>query len=78
MENPEKYAPQYGGYCANTLTLNKLVGTNPDAWTLHNGKLFLNNNLGGRKTWRKDKDGNIEKADNNWPPHLEKLLAKAK
>ena len=78
VESPERYAPQYGGYCAYALSQNKLVGTDPDAWTVYDDKLYLNNNLAGREKWRKDKRGYILKADEYWPAHLEKLLAKAK
>ncbi len=78
IEDPERYAPQYGGYCAYALSQNKLVGTDPDAWTIYNDRLYVNNNLKGRERWRQDKDGYIVKADAFWPVHLEQLLAKAK
>jgi YHS domain-containing protein len=77
-DNPEQYAPQYGGYCAYALSQNKLVGTDPDAWTIYNDKLYLNKNLKSRERWRKDKDGYIARADQYWPAHLEQLLSKAK
>ena len=78
IEDPERYAPRYGGYCAYALSQNKLVGTDPDAWTIYDDRLYVNNNLKGRERWREDKDGYIAKADAYWPGHLEKLLAKAK
>jgi len=78
IEDPERYAPRYGGYCAYALSQNKLVGTDPDAWTIYGDRLYVNNNLKGRKRWRQDKDGYIVKADGYWPEHLEKLLAKVK
>lgn len=78
IEDPERYAPRYGGYCAYALSQNKLVGTDPDAWTIYGDRLYVNNNLNGREKWRQDKDGYITQADVYWPRHLEKLLAKAK
>ena len=78
IEDPERYAPRYGGYCAYALSQNKLVGTDPDAWTIYGDRLYLNNNLNGRERWRKDKKGYISKADAFWPEHLERILAKAK
>ena len=40
--NPEKYAPQYGGYCAYGLSNGYKAPTDADAWTIDNGKLYLN------------------------------------
>jgi YHS domain-containing protein len=40
--NPEKYAPQYGGYCAQATSEGNLAVTQPDAWKIVNGKLYLN------------------------------------
>src|SRR3546814_1471132 len=43
-ENPEKYAPQYGGYCAYGVAQGNLVRTEPDQFTVLNGRLYLNYN----------------------------------
>ncbi len=65
--NPEKYAPQYGGYCAYGLSRGYKATTEADAFTIVNGKLYLNYNLDVRSEWNKDQKGYIEKADKNWP-----------
>lgn len=65
--NPEKYAPQYGGYCAYGLSNGYKAATEPDAWTIESGKLYLNYNLDVRKEWDKNRKERIEKADKNWP-----------
>ncbi|WP_276500358.1 YHS domain-containing (seleno)protein [Terrimonas pollutisoli] len=65
--NPEKYAPQYGGYCAYGLSNGYKAPTSADAWTIENGKLYLNYNLKVREEWNKDRQQRIEKADKNWP-----------
>lgn len=65
--NPEKYAPQYGGYCAFGLSDGHKAPTDADAWTIENGKLYLNYNLQVRNEWAKEKKQRIEKADKNWP-----------
>jgi YHS domain-containing protein len=65
--SPEKYAPQYGGYCAYGTSRGYKATTSPDAFTIINGKLYLNYNLQVRNTWDKDRQAFIEKADNNWP-----------
>jgi hypothetical protein len=65
--NPEKYAPQYGGYCAYGCSGGYKAKTSPDAWTIDNGKLYLNYNTGVRTLWDKDRANYILKADSNWP-----------
>jgi YHS domain-containing protein len=66
-KEPEKYAPQYGGYCAYGVSQGYAVKIEPDAWTIVNGKLYLNYDRGVQKTWEKDIPGYIAKADKNWP-----------
>jgi YHS domain-containing protein len=65
--NPEKYAPQYGGYCAYGLSNGYKAPTDADAWSIENGKLYLNYNTEVREMWNKEKKERIEKADKNWP-----------
>ena len=66
LANPSAYAPQYGGYCSHAVSLGALVPTDPDAWTIFNGKLYLNASLAVRAIWLTDKELNIIKADKNW------------
>lgn len=65
--NPGKYAPQYGGYCAYGLSNGYKATTEANAWTIDNGKLYLNYNLDVRKEWDKNRKERIGKADKNWP-----------
>ena len=69
--DPEKYAPQYGGFCAFGMSRGYAVSTEPDAWYIEDGKLYLNHNLAVRKTWLKDIPGYIEKANPVWAEKLE-------
>ena len=69
--SPQKYAPAYGGYCAYAVSNGYTASTDPDAWTIHNGKLYLNYSIGVRAKWSKDIPGNIRKANANWPKVLE-------
>lgn len=64
--DPERYAPQYGGFCAYAMSKGFVVSTNPEAWTIVDSKLYLNYSLGVRKTWLKDVPGYIEKGDTHW------------
>ena len=64
---PAKYAPQYGGYCAFGLASGYKAPVEPDAWTVVDGKLYLNYNRSVRSRWSTDIPGFIRKADANWP-----------
>jgi YHS domain-containing protein len=69
--DPAKYAPQYGGYCAYAVAKGSTAKAEPDAWTIHAGKLYLNFDRSVRAIWEKDIPGYIKKADANWPGVLE-------
>jgi YHS domain-containing protein len=64
---PERYAPQYGGYCAYAVSKGRTASIDPDAWKIVDGKLYLNYNRLIQKWWERDVPGNIVKADKNWP-----------
>ncbi len=70
-DNPEKYIPQYGGYCAYAIALKSdKVSINPKAFEIKNGKLYLFYDAWGKNTlefWKKENNAFlIEKADENW------------
>ncbi|HEV8515159.1 MAG TPA: YHS domain-containing (seleno)protein [Cyclobacteriaceae bacterium] len=65
--NPEKYAPQYGGYCAYGTSEGHKAPTQPDAFTIVNNKLYLNYNKDVKVEWSKNQKERIVKADQNWP-----------
>ena len=69
--NPQRYAPQYGGYCAYAVSQGALADGDPRLWKVVNGKLYLNLNKRIQRTWKADITGYITKADNNWPKVLE-------
>ncbi len=64
--NPERYAPQFGGHCANGLSKGKLVAADPEEWTIVDDKLYMNYNRPARDDWRANKAVMIEKATSNW------------
>ena len=64
--NPEKYAPQFGGYCAYGASQNHKAPTEPEAFTITEGKLYLNYNEAVKSKWSKDHKALIKKADENW------------
>ena len=65
--DPQRYAPQFGGYCAWAVAEGYTASTVPDAWTLHDGKLYLNFSRGVRRRWERDIPGNIARGEANWP-----------
>jgi len=64
---PDKYAPQYGGYCAYGVALGALFPVDVSTWQVRDGKLYLNLNPEILKAFNKDLEKNITKADKNWP-----------
>ena len=70
-ENPEMYAPQYGGYCAWAVSRGYTARIDPDAWSIYEGKLYLNYSLRIRRQWSADIPGNVALGDANWPGVLE-------
>ena len=65
--DPEKYSPQYGGYCAYAVADGKTVGIDPEAFDIVDGKLYLNYSKKIQERWKGDRDNFISKADEVWP-----------
>jgi YHS domain-containing protein len=67
-QDPAKYAPQYGGFCAYGVVNGVLSGIegNPDAFVVYKGKLYICGNQAALKSFKSDIDSNIDKADTNW------------
>lgn len=70
MGNPRAYAPKYGGYCAYAMSKGAIAATDPEAWTIHENKLYLNFSLNVRGLWRESIEENIELANGYWPEVL--------
>lgn len=65
--NPEKYLPQYGGYCAFAVSKGFTKPVDPDYWHIVDGKLYLNYNFFADRKWRNDRAAAIAQGDVNWP-----------
>lgn len=65
-EDPERYAPQYGGYCAYGVAQDYLVKIEPENWTIVNDKLYLNYDDEVQSLWEADISGFIQSADENF------------
>ena len=72
--NPDKYAPQFGGWCAFAVSRGYTASVDPKAWSIVNGKLYLNYSLSVREQWNEDIPGNITLGQRNWPGLKAKLL----
>jgi len=71
-QDPAKYEPVFGGYCAYGVSRNKLVQIDVDAFQIVDGKLLLQYSKGVRDDFNQDAKGNLAKADANWPGLLAK------
>ena len=68
--DPEKYAPQFGGYCAYAVSQGATAKGDPEVWTVVDGKLYLNLSTEVKALWSADIPGFITKAKANWPAVL--------
>jgi YHS domain-containing protein len=64
--DPEKFAPQYGGYCAYGVAQGNLVSIEPDKFKIIDGKLYLNYDADVQQKWLKDPAGFVKKADSQF------------
>ncbi|MFD2255249.1 YHS domain-containing (seleno)protein [Luteolibacter algae] len=67
VAHPEKYVPQFGGYCAYGVAVGAVFPVDIETWQVRDGKLYLNLNPEILKEFNKDFAGNIAKAGENWP-----------
>ena len=67
LANPQKYAPQFGGYCAFAVSRGTTADIDPKQWAVVNGKLYLNNNSFAQSLWNRERPGNIAAGEINWP-----------
>ncbi len=67
VHDPAQYAPQYGGFCAFGMASGYKAATDPAAFMIVDGKLYLNYNRDIQKQWSADIPGFVVKANKNWP-----------
>ena len=68
--DPVKFAPKYGGYCAYAVSKGYTAGIDPQAWSIHEDRLYLNFSKSVRALWAARKRHHIRQADANWPSVL--------
>jgi YHS domain-containing protein len=64
---PAKYEPQFGGFCGYAASINKLAPIEVQYFQVLHGRLILQHNKKAWDLWHKDVEGNLKKADSNWP-----------
>ena len=70
--DPAHYVPQFGGFCAFGVGLDKLFPVDINTWQVRNDKLYLNLNPAILEKFNADFNGNTAKADKNWPGLVKK------
>jgi|SRR5271157_3410811 len=70
--NPAKYEPQFGGFCAYGVSRGRTVPIKIEAFQIVDGRLLMQYDLDIKNDFNKDPQGNLQKADQNWPRLVEK------
>jgi len=73
-ENPDLYAPQFGGYCSWAVSRGSTAAIDPQAWLIENSRLYLNLNPRINRRFLSNLDENILRAETNWPSIRNRLL----
>jgi hypothetical protein len=64
--DPERYAPQYDGYCAVSMSMGKKAEPDPQAWAIAEGKLYVFGLKQAVAVFAQNKAGMVSQANANW------------
>ena len=67
VAHPERYAPQYAGFCAAAMSRGEKHEADPEAWAIINGKLYVAALKERIAQIKRNPDSFIDKANANWP-----------
>jgi len=67
VANPDRYAPQYGGFCAIMVSRGGTIEPDPNAWSILEGKLYVFAAREGMTIFQQQATEVIDKAGRNWP-----------
>jgi len=70
--NPDKYKPQFGGWCAYAVSLGRIAPIDVNTFSIVNDRLLIQHNQRAVNGWNKDIAGNLALADKYWPTVVEK------
>lgn len=65
-KDPERYAPAYGGWCAYAMADGTYAPIDPEAWVIHNDRLYLNFSRRINRRFEDAINSYIENADREW------------
>jgi YHS domain-containing protein len=71
LANPARYEPQYGGFCSSGAAFAIKLGSDPGAWIIKDGRLFIFGDVLGQTAWSLEPDWNVKHADALWPEMAE-------
>jgi hypothetical protein len=74
IADPQRFAPQFGGFCAYAVSQGYTAPIDPNAWSIVDGKLYLNLNLNVQRLWERNREQYIRLGHQNWPGIKERLL----
>jgi len=74
LNNPNKYLPQFGGFCAVGTSFGEKVDVDPETGKIVNGKLYLNNGPKAQEIFDGEPVNTISRAEHNWPIVRDKAL----
>jgi YHS domain-containing protein len=63
---PKTFEPQYGGFCANSMSKGKKVASDPNEFFIYKGKLYVCSSPKAKSEFTNDADAKISRADKNW------------
>ena len=66
LANPARHEPQYGGFCSSGMAYGVKMSTDPTAWTIVEGRLFVFGDILGHEQWQLDQESNIRAGDALW------------
>lgn len=69
--SPEKYEPQYGGFCASGAAFGLKLGSDPTEFEIVGGRLYIFGDVVGHEAWSIDPAWNIRHGDEVWPESRE-------
>jgi YHS domain-containing protein len=70
--NPARYEPQYAGFCASGAAFGIKLGSDPTAWQIYQGRLFIFGDVIGQTAWQVDPAWNVNHGDTLWPEMRER------
>ena len=68
---PQRYLPQFGGYCANGIAYAIPWGGDADTWRIIDGKLYIFGGAASKAAFELDVAGNLRLADQYWAEEVQ-------